>query len=305
MKRHDNNQIDRIQDPFAGTVMRACFTLSASENTRRAYWADFLAWRSFCAGAGLDLQHADDVAVAAWAETMKKNGAASRTRARRLSALSSIYDRLKRKGEVEHNPFSAQEGPKREVARTEHPTPIADAVAVSAAIRACKELPAPWCYRNEAILRLLWSTGMRRASLSAMTCELLQRASDAAYYCELPAKGDRTVRIWIKGATAAALTMWLETSGIDSGPIFVSQKSKDALSPRDVWRVVKSMGLRAGHDLAPHQFRVAFLTLNPAPLEARQDAVAHADPATTRKYDRNWRGRAAFEQMPDPEEVAK
>jgi len=41
-----------------------------------------------------------------------------------------------------------------------------------------------------------------------------------------------------------------------------------------------------------------------ARIEAKQDAAGHADPATTRLYDREaWRGREAFEKMPDPEEV--
>lgn len=50
--------------------------------------------------------------------------------------------------------------------------------------------------------------------------------------------------------------------------------------------------------------RVAFLTYNRAGLEAKQEAAGHADPATTRLYDRTaWRGRQAFEQMPEIEEA--
>lgn len=305
-------QLARVQDPFSGAVMQACFTLSAADNTRRAYWADYLAWRTFCAGTGLDPARGDDVAVAAWAETMKKDGLASRTRARRLSALSSIYDRLRRKKLVENNPFSAQEGPKREPARTARPTPVAEAEAVAAAIAACRDVPEPWCWRNEAILRILWSTGLRRASLAELTVELLQDAGEhlpsgyrPAFYCELPAKGGKEVKIYIRGAAAVALQRWLDAAEIKTGPILIAQKGKGALSPRDIWRVVKSMGAKASVDLAPHQFRVAFLTLNPASLESRQDAAAHADPSTTRKYDRHWRGREAFEKMPEVEDLIK
>jgi hypothetical protein len=46
------------------------------------------------------------------------------------------------------------------------------------------------------------------------------------------------------------------------------------------------------------------LTYNPAGLEAKQEAAGHSDPATTRLYDRaSWRGREAFEQMPEVEDV--
>ena len=69
-------------------------------------------------------------------------------------------------------------------------------------------------------------------------------------------------------------------------------------------RAITKRAERVGAYLTPHMLRVAFITYNPAELEAKQDAAGHADPATTQGYDRNaWKGRAAFVAMPEVEDL--
>jgi integrase/recombinase XerD len=56
--------------------------------------------------------------------------------------------------------------------------------------------------------------------------------------------------------------------------------------------------------ITPHSFRASFLTFGNASLDARQAAAGHADAATTQLYDRrDWRGREAFELMPEVEDL--
>lgn len=301
----DDAQLVAYKDhgSFAQAALGACFTLSASDNTRRAYWSDVRRWLDFCRARTVDPLLADDVSVAAWVEVLKHKGEAPKTRNRRLSALSSVYARLRKKGIVKANPFSIEDGPKRERAHAQRPTPAASVDAVKAALADC----VAWgqdSIRDEALLRILWATGARRSSLAELTFERLVLEGDA-FKCLLPAKGGKEVRLWISGSAAVALRALIEElhrRHFHKGPIF-RLGTGSPMTPRDIWRAVRRRGKRTGHRLTPHSFRVSFLTINPASLEERQDAAGHADPETTRLYDRTWRGRAAFTAMPEVEDL--
>jgi integrase len=94
------------------------------------------------------------------------------------------------------------------------------------------------------------------------------------------------------------------------GPLFVSA-SGARLDRHGVFRLVRRLARAAGipqwERLSPHSLRHAFATAareEGVPLEDVQDAMGHADPRTTRRYDRDrhnldrdpayavWAGRA-------------
>jgi integrase len=59
---------------------------------------------------------------------------------------------------------------------------------------------------------------------------------------------------------------------------------------RLVRRLAQQAGIEAADRLSPHSLRHAFATTARAegvPLEDVQDAMGHADPRTTRRYDRD------------------
>lgn len=77
-----------------------------------------------------------------------------------------------------------------------------------------------------------------------------------------------------------------------SGPLFVTTSGRRLDEPA-AWRMVRSVaraaGLASANRVNPHSFRHAFVTLARdagVALEDVQDAVGHADPRTTRRYDR-------------------
>ena len=287
--------------------MVACFSISASNNTRRAYWTDVRHWFAFCEERNVDPAQPPSVAVIAWTESMRLAGTAPKTNARRIAALSSVYDRLRRDhpAVVPINPFSIENGPEREVALPLQPTPVASPEAVRAVLATCDASPDG--LRDAAIIRVLWATGARRASLTAMTFERLRR-DRTDFVATLVAKGNKEVRALICGRAATALAVWLDqlrAMGIVRGHIWRTTAGA-VLREKDVWRMLRRRAKHAGivEQITPHTFRVAFLTFNPAGLESKQDAAGHADPATTRLYDRdNWRGREAFEAMPEVEDL--
>jgi site-specific recombinase XerD len=285
-------------------MMAACFKVSASLHTRRAYWADACRWLEFCDERGQNPAQPGYAAVEAWMAQMA--ALAPKTRARRMAALASIYDRLRRDGKLTLpvNPFSVADGPAREKVVALHPTPIADPRHVQAAIDVCDDSPDG--LRDAAILRVLWATGARRSSLTSMTFDKLRREREG-YMAIVFGKGGKQLRLFIPGKAAAALDAWLgclRNAGITDGSIW-RMTNGATLVEKDIWKIVRRRAKQAGVEgtLSPHTFRVAFLTLNPADLAAKQDAAGHSDPATTRQYDRQWRGRGAFESMPEVEEA--
>ena len=286
-------------DPFERAVMLALVEISAVDATRREYRRDFELWLAFCGENNVDRVAPQDGAVAAWVEWMKRKGHASKSRARRMSALSSIYRELRRKRVVAVNPFSIDEGPKRERVSVDEPTQVATPDMVRALLAACDETPLG--LRDAAMVRVLWSTGMRRVSLLSMTAERMQK-DHMGWIATVVKKGGENQRVLIRGKARDALDRWLavlKEGGLATGPIWRTKSGKP-LELRELNRAIT----RRAKDVSPHMLRVAFLTYNPAGLEAKQEAAGHSDPATTRLYDRaSWRGREAFEQMPEVEDV--
>ena len=288
--------------PFDTAVSVALAEISSSDATRKEYRRDFDLWQRFCGELGVDVKEPLDGSVAAWVEWMKRKGHAPKSRARRLSALSSIYRELRRKRLVSGNPFSADDGPRREKVSVVEPTPLPSPAAVGKLIAACDDTPAG--IRDAAIIRILWSTGMRRISLLSMTHEKLAK-DRAGIVATVRKKGGEDQRVLIRGRAKDALERWLavcKEGGMTKGAIWL-RKSGKPIAETELNRILARRGAGAEH-VSPHMMRVAFLTYNPAGLEAKQEAAGHADPKTTKLYDRDsWRGRDAFEKMPDPEDV--
>ncbi len=297
---------------FESAVVIACAELAPSESTRDAYLGDFFRhWLPFCREYDVDPQRpeAKRGAVVAFMEWMKKRGDAPKSRARRMSALSSIYRQLRREELVDRNPFSVDEGPKRGRALPIEPTPIASPAVITKMLGTCDG--SILGIRDAAIIRILWATGIRRASLVSMTFERLRkdRLTDKQFEATVIGKGDKELRILLRGKAAEAFAAWLavlKDAKLTAGPIWRTKRGP--MTERALGHMLDRRAKLAGVDepVSPHTFRVSFLTYNPAGIEAKQDAAGHADPATTRLYDRaSWRGREAFEQMPEIEEVGE
>lgn len=306
-----------LTSPFAAEIRAAIKGISASKHTREAYWVDARHWLTYCAEKKINptpVQMADKAdkpkrlahiaAVSGWMEEMGEK-TASMTRARRIAALSSIYEHLRRQDSDLFNPFSSLTGPKRERAIRERPTPIVKPDAAAAMFAACAADETIEGRRDEAILRLLWATGVRRTSVATLTHERLS-LQENGYFAEVIAKRRKTVRVLILGKAAEALRNYLALSPYTTGAVFRELDGK-ALKERDIWRVVKRRAVDAGvvGRITAHGFRVAFLTYSEAGLEARQHAAGHQSSASTELYDRqDFRGREAFEKMPEAEALA-
>ena len=269
-----------------------------SAHTRTAYRRDvgqFLAW---CAGRDLDPLRASFVQVNAYARDLESTVDARTGRvlapasvARKLSALSSWYGFLVRLGTVASNPVGGADRPR--VARDHSATVGLTAAEVDAMLGAAARHDGPTAARDRAIIALLADLGLRVGEVVALDL------GDIGYE-----QGHRTVRFVGKGGkprrraltpgAVAALEAYLAVRpDVGPGPLFVTA-SGGRVDRHAVFRLVRRMAkdaaVPAWARLSPHSLRHAFATSardEGVPLEDVQDAMGHADPRTTRRYDRD------------------
>ena len=276
-----------------------------SEHTRAAYRRDVLAWVDWCTQRGLDLLTVSFLDVNAYARELEADdrpgGAyAAATVDRKLSAVSSWYDFLARLGALPRNPVDGADRPP--VDRDHSRTVGLSAREVAALKREADLDPYPSRHRTRALIRFLVDLGARVAEATGATI------GDLGYE-----NNWRTVRLRLKGGKrrvrrippelGAALDAMLRTRAAAAGvpvdqldpgaPLFATDAGR-RLDRADVFRLVRRLAHRASipsaSRLSPHSLRHAFATIardDGVALEDVQDAMAHADPRTTRRYDRD------------------
>ena len=257
-----------------------------SEHTRAAYRRDVAGWLAWCTEHATDPLRATFLDVNAYARHLEARWLAPASVARKLSGVSSWYDFLVKLQAVTANPVAAADRPHldRDHSATLGLTAgeVDDLLAAAAAAGA----------RTRAMITMLADLGLRVSELVGLDL------SDMGHE-----RGHRTVRFVGKGgkarrraltpATAAALDDYLRERGLEPGPMFVTATGA-RVDRHAVFRLVRRLaaaaGIEAADRLSPHSLRHAFATTARAEgvaLEDVQDAMGHADPRTTRRYDRD------------------
>lgn len=264
-----------------------------SANTREAYRRDVMTFLGWCTEHDVQPLQAKFTHINLYARGLEEDLAPA-TVARKLSGLSSWYDFLCKLDVVAANPVSGADRPN--VSRDHSATVGLSPSEVDALLYAAM-LESP---RHHALVTLLADLGLRVGE--AIRLEMKDLGHE---------RGHRTVRFLGKGGkprrralapgTADALDRYLrqraELAGVGvedlSGPVFVTSTGK-ALDQPTIFRLIRRLADKAGiasaAHLSPHSLRHAFATTarsEGVPLEDVQDAMGHADPRTTRRYDRD------------------
>ncbi|WP_250037554.1 tyrosine-type recombinase/integrase [Paractinoplanes maris] len=257
-----------------------------SEHTRAAYRRDVSAWLAWCSERGADPLRASFLEVNAYARGLEARELAPSTVARKLSGLSSWYDFLMKIRAVDTNPVAGADRPF--VSRDHSATLGLAADEVDALIERARAAGT----RHHAVMTILADLGLRVGELVGLDL------GDVGWE-----RGHRTVRFVGKGgkqrrraltpAASAALDAYLQVRGDGDGPLFMTSTG-GRLDRHAVFRLLRRLAAEAGiaeaDRLSPHSLRHAFATAARAEgvaLEDVQDAMGHADPRTTRRYDRD------------------
>ncbi|GGK08586.1 tyrosine recombinase XerD [Pilimelia anulata] len=276
-----------------------------SPHTRAAYRRDVTGWLHWCAGRDLDPRTATFLHVNAYARELETtldprtgNPLTPTTVARKLSALSSWYTFLHKLNAIAVNPVAGADRPRLD--RDHSATVGLSADEVDALLAAARQAIGPTADRTRAAITLLADLGLRVSELTSLNCEDLSTE-----------RGHRSIRFTGKGGhqrrraltpgTAAAVDAYLTARGHAeaarpdalTGPLLVTKTGR-RLDRHAVFRLIRDLARAAGiphwASLSPHSLRHAFATTardEGVPLEDVQDAMGHADPRTTRRYDRD------------------
>ncbi|MEU7589595.1 tyrosine-type recombinase/integrase [Micromonospora sp. NPDC049230] len=276
-----------------------------SEHTRDAYRRDVTGWLRWCASRDLDPLRVTFLHVNEYARALESTiGARSgrpltpATVARRLSALSSWYDFLVKLGGVAANPVSGVDRPR--VDRDHSATIGLTPEEVDALLGAADADTGPTAARNRAALALLADLGLRVGELISL--DLTDLGTERGHRSvRFVGKGGKQRRRALTPGTGYAVDAYLAqraaATGVPvpqlTGPLLVTA-SGARLDRHSVFRMVRRLaraaGIPAWAKLSPHSLRHAFATTarsEGVPLEDVQDAMGHADPRTTRRYDRD------------------
>ncbi len=269
-----------------------------SHHTRRAYKEDV---RHFIQTMGIqqarELKHVTRAAVIAWQNRMREQGAKPRTIRRRLSALSSLFTHL-----VAHR--AADTNPLRDIKRPRVNRRQGTTRAFSAKeARKILDAPDPKTLkglRDRAILSIGLQAGPRRSEIASLLVK--DYHTNAGYKSlHLIRKGGEDLSLAINPQTAQRIDDYLAAAGHAAdldGPLFrptyVNARFRNprrSLHPEGIDRLLRHYATQAG--LGPgysaHSMRATFITTalnNGASLEDVQRDVGHADPSTTKLYDR-------------------
>jgi site-specific recombinase XerD len=276
------------EDP-EGALVVAWLATKRSPHTRAAYLRDLAQWAGWLAGHGVGLLGADETAAAMWARHLEAAGVKDSTAARKLTAVSSFYGWCARRGHVRANPVADLARPAVDYDTSATPGLTRDqAVALLAAADADA---GPQAARTAALVSALLFTGARVSELLGADIEDL--GTDRGHrVLRVRRKGGKLQALALPAPAAARIDAYL--AGRDDVTALPAVPGSPAAAPRR--RVLFATGTGAGlppgltAGLSPHSMRHAFATLNldaGASLRDLQDAMGHASPRTTRRYDRS------------------
>lgn len=274
-------------DPWRREPFLASLT-SVAPATRRAYRSDLDQFVSWCTRADLPGPKAvNRRTLRRFVAYLDTRGSAGRTIARKASTLRRYFGWLTRTTVLAADPSSGLSAPRREgrlprVLKENELSSLLDDPPATVA-----EDPSAVRHRDDAVLELLYGSGLRVAEL----CDLRPEDLDL---------GSGVVRVWGKGSkqrqvpmsepSVAAVGMWLErgrgamtTAETPVDAVFLNTKGR-RLGPRDVRRILDR---RAASPTHPHALRHTYATHlldGGADLRAVQELLGHADLSTTQHY---------------------
>lgn len=253
----------------------------ASANTLAAYGTDLRLASVFLDGR---LASADKAAMEQLGAEWQRLSRASV--ARKSASLRRFFAFLADEGVRDDDPGAAlpRPGASRGLPKT---LSVGEVDALFAAIDARKRRvpPDPLDLRLEALVELLYGSGLRASELVSLPRNAVQ--PDRPYLI-LRGKGGRERLVPISDRARAAVAVWREQVAADRSFLFSSGKGH--LSRVRLYQILRALAAEAGippDRMSPHVLRHAFATHlleGGADLRALQSMLGHADIATTEIY---------------------
>lgn len=266
-------------------------------HTRAAYLhavKRFLAW---CEQFNLELQQITPKLVGQYLDELRERETSISTRKQHLAALRHFFDEQVMRHAVILNPAASVRGERYQVVEGKTPEiTVPEARKLLASFDTSNVVGL----RDRAIIAILIYTASRAGAVAKLKRGSLYNTGDQ-WMLHFDEKGGKSREIPVRHDLEQVVFDYMDAAGIRDArketPLFRSAVRKEkrlttnAMHANDVCRMVKRRMKNAGlpSRLSPHSFRVTTITdllEQGVPLEDVQHLAGHADPRTTRLYDR-------------------
>lgn len=225
--------------------------------------------------------------------SLHRHGLSGRTIARTVTTLRGLYRFLLEEGAVSSDPTAWMESPQRplRLPRSLSPGDVERLLA-------CSLGDKPQHARDQAMIELLYATGMRVSELVSL--KLTDVNLQVGYVTPL-GKGSKVRIIPVGDAGREKLTRYMSgarvalLAGRTSAHVFVSNRG-DAMTRQRFWQILRDYARAAGVSakFSPHTLRHSFAThllMHGADLRSVQAMLGHAQITTTQIYTHVTRER--------------
>lgn len=257
---------------------------SLSENTVTSYVSDLRLFDAWCARSDVvDPAQVTRMTIRRYLAHLTTRQFARRTVARKIAAIRRYFKWAVANNLAEVDPTSGVSVP----AGSGRLPRVLDSREVSGLLDAAVDADEPeWRRRrDDAVLEVLYGSGLRVAELCGLDVASLALATGAA---TVWGKGGKERRVPLSEPAVRAVRRWIEARADvvtpDQGDALFGNEVGKRLTPRDVRRIIDRRSPTPTH---PHALRHSFATHlldGGADLRAVQELLGHADVATTQRY---------------------
>jgi integrase/recombinase XerC len=255
-----------------------------SPHTIAAYGRDLNRLYRFTRESGIEQWHQLTVRQARlYPAKLNREGLASSSIQRMLSAARSFFRFLVKQGEADNNPFETVTAPK-----SAKKLPATLSVDEISGLLDADDNSAD-ALRDLAILELFYSSGLRLTELSSLDANGIDLAQGEV---RVTGKGNKERIVPVGARAISAIRDWLQVRKSLAGPnetaMFVNQKGGRLTNRGIQYRIdrwARKKGL--GRHLHPHMLRHSFASHvleSSGDLRSVQEMLGHADIATTQIY---------------------
>lgn len=266
-----------------------------SKHTRRAYLRSVTRFMDWCEARGLELPRVSPADVGKFIDSLELSVASKK---QTLAAIRHLFDGMVTRHAVALNPALSVRGERYSVLEGKTPE-----ITVKQARKLLQSIDTTDVLglRDKSIIAILIYTAARVGAVSKLKVKDLYDAGEQ-YCLHFEDKGGKSREIPVRHDLQVLLFEYLRSADLllghdDARPLFTTsiRRTKELtmrpMSADDIGKMVKRRMKAAGLPprLSPHSFRVTTITdllEQGVPLEDVQNLAGHADPRTTRLYDR-------------------
>ena len=267
-----------------------------SRNTINAYRRDLTKFESYVDYCGLSIRNVSNHAIDDFSHSLRERGYASSSHARILSCVKGLYSFMLDEGLIEAHPATRVKPPHR-VERLPKALSLRE---VELLLSGNEEVDSPVSRRDQAILELLYATGMRVSELVNLSLGDIITTRSGIGTAKVTGKGSKQRLIPVGEVALDALKSWLSPYGreklvperwkrrTDSDAVFLNTRG-GRITRQGVWLIMKKRAgtLRLEARVYPHVLRHSCATHmleGGADIRTVQEMLGHSSISTTQIY---------------------